>query len=37
MNVLRPIFALRVRAEPGFDAVKSLRAWLKNGLRSRVG
>jgi len=30
----RPVFALRVRAEPGVDAIRSLRAWLKRGLRS---
>jgi len=29
----RLMFALRVRAEPGVDAVRSLRAWLKRGLR----
>ena len=26
-------FALRVRAEPGIDAIRGLRAWLKRGLR----
>jgi len=30
----RPIFALRVRAERGVDAIRALRAWLKNGLRA---
>jgi hypothetical protein len=29
----RLMFALRVRAEPGVDAIRSLRAWLKRGLR----
>jgi hypothetical protein len=29
----RPVFALRVQAEPGIDAVRSLRRWLKRGLR----
>jgi hypothetical protein len=28
------MFALRVRAEPGVDEVRSLRAWLKLGLRT---
>jgi hypothetical protein len=28
------VFALRVRAEPGVDVVRSLRAWLKIGLRT---
>jgi len=27
------MFALRVRAEPGVDAIRGLRAWLKRGLR----
>jgi hypothetical protein len=31
--VLRSVFALRVRAEPDVDAIRSLRAWLKRGLR----
>jgi hypothetical protein len=30
---MRPIFVLRVRAEPGVDAIRALRAWLKRGLR----
>jgi hypothetical protein len=30
----RPIFKLRVRAEPSIDVVRSLRAWLKVGLRT---
>src|SRR6516165_4543286 len=30
----RPVFALRVRAEPGVDVIRSLRAWLKVGLRT---
>jgi len=30
---MRPIFALRVRAEPNVDAIRSLRRWLKQGLR----
>ena len=29
----RPVFALRIRAEPGIDAIRSLRIWLKRGLR----
>jgi hypothetical protein len=29
----RPTFALRIGAEPGIDATRSLRAWLKRGLR----
>ena len=29
----RLTFSLRVRAEPGVDAIRSLRAWLKRGLR----
>jgi hypothetical protein len=29
----RPVFALRVQAEPGVDAIRSLRGWLKRGLR----
>jgi hypothetical protein len=29
-----PIFAIRVRARPGVDAIRSLRAWLKIGLRT---
>jgi hypothetical protein len=28
-----PVFVLRVRAEPGTDSIRSLRAWLKRGLR----
>jgi len=32
--VPRLAFALVVRAEPGVDAIRSLRAWLKRGLRS---
>jgi hypothetical protein len=32
--VKRSTFALRVRAEPGFDVIRSLRAWLKLGLRT---
>ena len=30
----RPVFALRVRAEPGVDVIRSLRAWLKVGLKT---
>jgi hypothetical protein len=30
----RPVFALRVQAEPGVNAIRSLRAWLKIGLRT---
>jgi hypothetical protein len=30
----RPVFALLVRAEPGVDAIRALRAWLKIGLRT---
>jgi hypothetical protein len=30
---VRPIFVVHVRAEPGVDAVRALRAWLKRGLR----
>jgi len=30
----RPVFALRVRAEPGADEIRSLRSWLKVGLRT---
>jgi hypothetical protein len=30
----RPVFALRVRAEPGVDVIRSLRAWLRVGLRT---
>ena len=29
----RRIFALRVRIEPGVDAIRNLRRWLKLGLR----
>jgi hypothetical protein len=29
----RPVYELRVRAEPGVDAIRNLRAWLKCGLR----
>jgi hypothetical protein len=29
----RPTYALRIRAEPGVDAIRALRAWLKRGLR----
>jgi hypothetical protein len=29
----RPIFVVQVRAEPGVDAIRALRAWLKTGLR----
>jgi hypothetical protein len=29
----RPVFALRVQAEPGVHIIRSLRAWLKVGLR----
>jgi hypothetical protein len=29
----RPVFALRVRAEPGVAVIRSLRGWLKQGLR----
>jgi hypothetical protein len=29
----RPVFVLRVRAEPGVNVIHSLRAWLKRGLR----
>jgi hypothetical protein len=29
----RPVFTLRVRAEPGVDVIRSLRGWLKQGLR----
>jgi hypothetical protein len=29
----RPVFVLRVQAEPGVDVIRSLRAWLKRGLR----
>ena len=29
----RPVFSIRVRAEPGVDAIKSLRALLKVSLR----
>jgi hypothetical protein len=32
--VKRSIFALRVRAEPNVDVIRSLRAWLKLGLRT---
>lgn len=31
--MVRPVFALRVSAEPHVDAIKALRAWLKRGLR----
>jgi hypothetical protein len=30
----RPVFALRVQAEPGVHVIRSLRAWLKIGLRT---
>jgi hypothetical protein len=30
----RPIYLLTVRAEPGVDAIRALRAWLKIGLRT---
>jgi len=30
----RPVFALRVRADPGVDVIRSLRAWLKVGLKT---
>src|SRR5262245_25274783 len=30
---MRPTFVLRVQAEPGVDEIRSLRAWLKCGLR----
>src|SRR5262245_15495498 len=30
----RPVFVLRVRAEPSVDVIRSLRAWLKVGLRT---
>jgi hypothetical protein len=30
---VRPIFVVQVRAEPGVDAVRALRGWLKRGLR----
>lgn len=30
---MRPIFVVQVRAEPGVDAIRALRAWLKIGLR----
>jgi hypothetical protein len=30
----RPIFALTIRAEPGINAVRALRSWLKIGLRA---
>jgi hypothetical protein len=30
----RPVFVLRVQAEPGVDVIRSLRAWLKVGLRT---
>jgi hypothetical protein len=29
----RPIYVLTVRAEPGVDGIRALRAWLKRGLR----
>jgi hypothetical protein len=29
----RPIFVLRVRAEPGVDVIRNFRRWLKQGLR----
>jgi hypothetical protein len=31
--MMRPAFVLCVRAEPGIDAIRALRAWLKRGLR----
>jgi hypothetical protein len=31
---MRPVFALHVQAEPGVNAIRSLRAWLKIGLRT---
>jgi hypothetical protein len=30
----RPVFVLRVQAEPGVHVIRSLRAWLKEGLRT---
>jgi hypothetical protein len=32
--MMRPAFVLRVRAEQGVDAIRNLRAWLKQGLRT---
>jgi hypothetical protein len=29
----RPVFCVRVQAEPGVDVIRSLRTWLKRGLR----
>jgi hypothetical protein len=29
----RPVFVLRVQAEPGVNVIRSLRSWLKRGLR----
>jgi hypothetical protein len=29
----RPVFCVHVQAEPGVDAIRNLRAWLKRGLR----
>ena len=29
----RPVYMLQVRAKPGVDAIRALRAWLKRGLR----
>jgi hypothetical protein len=34
LTMTRSVFALRVRAERGIDAIRSLRAWLKSGLRN---
>ena len=32
-ELTRPVYVLQVRAEPGVDATRALRAWLKIGLR----
>jgi hypothetical protein len=33
VKMSRPVFVLRIRAEPDIDVIRSLRAWLKRGLR----
>jgi hypothetical protein len=33
LTVTRPVFAVRVRAEPNVDGIRTLKAWLKIGLR----
>jgi hypothetical protein len=34
LTMLRPVYALRVRAEKGVDEIRALRGWLKIGLRT---